>query len=123
MTDGFGAGFNGPLVLAAEFPKGNETTSLERLAAALRATPDVVAVTPPIVNAAEDAAVIRVIPGSSPQSQRTTDLVKTLRDDVIPPALRGTAIEVHVGGRTASSIDVSERPRRGCRSSSARCSC
>ena len=47
MTDGFGAGFNGPLVLAAEFPKGADTTSLERLAAALRDTPDVVAVTPP----------------------------------------------------------------------------
>ena len=109
VTDGFGAGFNGPLVLAAEFPKGTDTTSLDRLAAALRATPDVFAVTPPTLNAAEDAAVIRVIPGSSPQSQRTTDLVNTLRRDVIPPALSGSSVQVHVGGRTASSIDVSER--------------
>ena len=52
VTDGFGAGFNGPLVLVAEFPTGADTTSLERLAAALRDTPDVVAVTPPSVNPA-----------------------------------------------------------------------
>jgi RND superfamily putative drug exporter len=109
MTDGFGAGFNGPLVLAAKFPEGADTSALDRLVAALRDTPDVVAATPPTVNAAADAAVIRVIPGSSPQSQRTTDLVNTLRDDVIPSALRGSAVQVHVGGLTASSIDVSER--------------
>jgi RND superfamily putative drug exporter len=109
VTDGFGAGFNGPLVLAAEFPGGTDTSPLDRLAAVLRDTPDVVAVTPPTVSAAGDAAVIRVIPGSSPESQRTTDLVNTLRDDVIPSALRGSGVQVHVGGRTASSIDVSER--------------
>jgi putative drug exporter of the RND superfamily len=109
MTDGFGAGFNGPLVLAAEFPKRAETRSLERLAVALRNTPDVVAVAPPVINPARDAAVIQVIPASSPQSQRTTELVGTLRDDVIPTALRGSDVAVHVGGRTASSIDVSER--------------
>jgi putative drug exporter of the RND superfamily len=109
MTHGFGAGFNGPLLLAAEFPTGTDTTSLDRLAGALRNTPDVVAVSPPTVNSASDAAVIRVIPASSPQSQRTTDLVNTLRKDVIPTALRGSAIRVHVGGRTASSIDVSAR--------------
>ena len=44
MADGFGAGFNGPLVLAAEFPKGADTAALDRLADALRATPDVAAV-------------------------------------------------------------------------------
>jgi putative drug exporter of the RND superfamily len=109
VSDGFGAGFNGPLVLAAEFPEHADTASLNRLTAALRDTPDVVAVTPPTINPAADAAVIRVIPGSSPQSPRTTDLVNSLRDDVIPAALQGSAIQVHVGGRTASSIDVSER--------------
>ena len=50
-----------------------------------------------------------MIPKSSPQSVATTDLVATLRDDVIPAALRGSDVQVHVGGLTASSIDVSER--------------
>jgi RND superfamily putative drug exporter len=106
---GFGDGFNGPLILAAEFPKGTDTATLDALANKLRTTPDVATVTPPTVNPAGDAAVIRVIPASSPQSQRTTDLVGTLRREVIPAAVRGTGVQVHVGGLTASSIDVSQR--------------
>ena len=109
VADGFGAGFNGPLILAAEFPAGTETAALDTLAERLRGTADVAAVTPPTLNPAGDAAVIRVIPASSPQSQRTTDLVATLRTEVIPDALQGTDVQVHVGGLTASSVDVSER--------------
>ena len=109
VAEGFGAGFNGPLVLAAEFPKGSDTAALDRLAARLQQTPDVTAVIGPIASPSGDAAVIRVIPSSSPQSVATTDLVATLRDDVIPDALRDSDVQVHVGGLTASSIDVSER--------------
>jgi RND superfamily putative drug exporter len=109
VADGFGAGFNGPLVLAAEFPKGADTRALDRLTAELQRTPDVAAVIGPIASPSGDAAVIRVIPSSSPQSVATTDLVGTLRDDVIPDTLRGSDVQVHVGGLTASSIDVSER--------------
>ena len=31
VAEGFGAGFNGPLVLAAEFPKGTDTAALDEL--------------------------------------------------------------------------------------------
>jgi RND superfamily putative drug exporter len=109
VADGFGAGFNGPLVLAAEFPPGADTGALDELVGQLERTPDVAAVVGPTVSPSGDAAVIRVIPSSSPQSEATTDLVGTLRDDVIPDALRGSDVQVHVGGLTASSIDVSER--------------
>ncbi len=109
VADGFGAGFNGPLILASEFGRGSDTAALDSLVAALRTTPDIAVVTPASLNPAGDAAVIRVIPSSSPQSERTTDLVNTLRNDVIPHAVAGTDVQVHVGGLTASSIDVSER--------------
>jgi RND superfamily putative drug exporter len=109
VSEGFGAGFNGPLVLAAEYPKGADTSALEVLATRLRRTPDVAAVVGPIPSPSGDAAVIRVIPSSSPQSVATTDLVGALRADVIPAALRGSEVQVHVGGLTASSIDVSNR--------------
>src|SRR4051812_28794986 len=101
VADGFGDGFNGPLILAAEFPKGSDTGALDILAAKVRATPGVAAVTPPSVNPAGDAAVIRVIPASSPQSQSTTDLVDTLRREVIPAAVNGSDVQVHVAGLTA----------------------
>ena len=109
VAKGFGPGFNGPLVLAAEFPKGGSTQALDVLATRLQHTPDVAAVIGPIASPSGDAAVIRVIPSSSPQSVATTDLVGTLRDDVIPNAVRGSDVQVHVGGLTASSIDVSQR--------------
>jgi RND superfamily putative drug exporter len=109
VAEGFGAGFNGPLVLAAEYPKGGDTRALDELATRLQHTPDVAAVIGPIASPSGDAAVIRVIPSSSPQSAATTDLVGTLRDDVIPSAVQGSDVQVHVGGLTASSIDVSER--------------
>jgi putative drug exporter of the RND superfamily len=109
VAEGFGAGFNGPLVLAAEYPKGADTGALTTLAKRLADTTDVAAVIGPIASPSGDAAVIRVIPSSSPQSVTTTDLVSTLRTDVIPDAVRGSDVEIHVGGLTASSIDVSER--------------
>ena len=114
VAEGFGAGFNGPLVLAAEFPRDADTAALTAstlagLATRLEQTPDVAAVVGPTPSPSGDAAVIRVIPKSSPQSVATTDLVATLRDDVIPAAVRGSDVQVHVGGLTASSIDVSER--------------
>jgi len=112
VAEGFGAGFNGPLVLAAEFPKATgplDMKALDQLAARLERTPDVAAVVGPTMSPSGDAAVIRVIPSSSPQSVATTDLVGTLRDDIIPAAVRGSDVQVRVGGLTASSIDVSER--------------
>jgi RND superfamily putative drug exporter len=109
VAKGFGPGFNGPLILAAELPDGGATATLDGLVSTLRSTPDVAAVVPATLNPTGDAAVIRVIPSSSPQSQSTTDLVSTLRDDVIPRAVAGSGVQVHVGGLTASSIDVSER--------------
>jgi RND superfamily putative drug exporter len=77
--------------------------------AKLRATPDVADVSPAFSSPSGDAAVIRVTPKSSPQSQSTTDLVGHLRDDVVPPAVAGTLVKVHVGGLTATSVDFSER--------------
>ncbi len=109
IAQGFGPGANGPLVLAAEYPKGTDPAVLDRLAAAARATPGVAAATPPIANPAGDAAVIRVIPTTSPQSDRTTSLVNDIRDHVVPRAVRSTDVAVHVGGFTASGIDISER--------------
>jgi RND superfamily putative drug exporter len=110
VADGFGAGFNGPLVLAAEFPPGSDPAPvLDALEQAVRATPDVAFVLPPVVSPDGGAAVIRVLPVDAPQSERTASLVHTLRDDTIPGAVRGTNVQVHVGGLTAAGIDVSDR--------------
>jgi putative drug exporter of the RND superfamily len=110
LAEGFGPGFNGPLVLAGELPAGSGgRAAVARIQRAVAKTPDVAAVTAPTLNKSADAATLTVIPKSSPQDQRTSDLVRTLRDDVIPAATRGSGVRMHVGGATATLEDLASR--------------
>ena len=108
LSEGFGPGFNGPLLLAVEIDDPAALQELDQLTTAIEATPGVAAVTPPQPNEAGDAAIIQIIPTTSPQDQATTELVRTLRADVIPAATPEGAV-VHVGGGTATFIDLSDR--------------
>jgi RND superfamily putative drug exporter len=107
LASGFGAGFNGPLLLVAELPRPGQAAGLPAIRAAVAATPDVVALTPPRLSPAGDVAVIEVYPRSAPQDASTTNLVNTLRHSVLPPVERSTHTPVLVGGFTAGSIDFS----------------
>src|SRR5215207_4717322 len=79
LAQGFGPGFNGPLTVVAQLPKAADATALRPLGAALRATPDVAAVSGPSLDHGSGTAVYQVVPASSPQATATTHLVKTLR--------------------------------------------
>ncbi|MGB8874999.1 MAG: MMPL family transporter, partial [Solirubrobacteraceae bacterium] len=107
LANGFGAGFNGPLVLVAELPAPGHTTALPELRAAVSATSDVGAVTEPRIGPSGKVAVIQAFPDSAPQAQATTNLVNHLRHDVLPAFEHRTGVPVLVGGFTAGSIDFS----------------
>ena len=110
LAEGFGPGFNGPLVLAATTPAdGTGEPTLDRVRTAVAADPGVAAVSPPQPSPHGDAAVLTVIPKSSPQDERTTELVDRLRDDVLPGATRGSQVDVHVGGATATLQDLADK--------------
>ncbi|HEX5947165.1 MAG TPA: MMPL family transporter [Acidimicrobiales bacterium] len=113
ISDGFGAGANGPFLVAVDLAgTGSDdaaTAAVDRLAADLDATDGVATVVPPVVNEAGDAAVISVVPETGPQDEATEALVHTLRDDVIPASVADTGIDASVGGTTASFIDDSEQ--------------
>ncbi|HEY8524509.1 MAG TPA: MMPL family transporter [Acidimicrobiales bacterium] len=109
LEEGFGPGFNGPLVLSVELD-GATVDQLAPLEAALADTPGVDQVSPAVPSPDGSAAVVRVVPETSPQDGATADLVHHLRDDVIPAALGGTpGVDVHVGGQTAMFIDMSDK--------------
>ena len=108
LSEGFGPGFNGPLLLAANLSNPAAGEQLEALTQAIGETEGVVAVSPPVVNESGDAAVITVFPATSPQDEATSDLVHNLRDEVIPEAMEGADTPILVGGLTASVIDFSE---------------
>ena len=108
MSEGFGPGANGPLLLAAETPGGqSDVQALEALSGELNQTEGVVFATQPIPNDSGDAAIIQVQPTTSPQDKETAHLVNRLRDDVIPDAVAGTTADVKVGGATAGVVDFS----------------
>jgi putative drug exporter of the RND superfamily len=76
------------------------------LRADLARQPDVAAVSPPQFSPAGTAEVLSVIPRTSPQDARTSALVRSLRDTVVPRATAGTGITALIGGQTAASIDT-----------------
>jgi putative drug exporter of the RND superfamily len=105
LAAGFGPGFNGPLQLAVSLPSAGDTGGLARFTTTLRHTPGIASVAAPRLNAARNTAGIAVYPTASPQSARTTSLVKHLRSDVLPPLATATGATVYVGGATATQID------------------
>jgi RND superfamily putative drug exporter len=107
LSAGFGPGFNGPLLIAVTLPGPGASSTVKALDTRFRTVPDVTSVTPPILNAAGNAAVIVVYPATPPQAAQTATLVTTLRDRVIPQATAGTGVIAFVGGETAASIDAS----------------
>jgi RND superfamily putative drug exporter len=105
LAEGFGQGFNGPLLVAAQLPRSNAGSTLARLSAAIKRTPGVASVAKPELNPASDAAAIAVYPSAAPQAPRTYNLVTHLRDSVIAPVERATGATVYVGGTTAAQVD------------------
>ena len=108
ISQGFGPGTNGPLVLAAELPGPQAKPAIDKLAERLRQEPGVNFVADPQINEQGDAALLTVIPTTSPQAAETSDLVHRLRDDVVPTALQGSGVTAQIGGVTPALEDQIE---------------
>jgi RND superfamily putative drug exporter len=110
LVDGFGKGFNGPLLLVAALPEGTDVASLAPIGEAAASDPGVQTVSEVSTNDPEapTAAVWTVFPASGPQDEATTDLVKRLRADVLPPAEDLAGVQVMVTGTVAVNVDFSD---------------
>src|SRR5215207_7963560 len=108
ITEGFGPGTNGPLVIAAELPDPAAGSEIDALAARLREEDGVAFVPDPVVNQSGSAAILTVIPSTSPQEEETEELVQRLRATVVPEALGSSGITAEIGGVTAALDDQSE---------------
>jgi RND superfamily putative drug exporter len=110
LAKGFGAGFNGPLLLVAQLSgPALGTSDLVRLRIALESEPGIAATAPPVLNPAGNAAVLSAFPKTSPQDRETERLVHRLRDVVVPAVTAGSETRVLVGGLTAGTIDFSDK--------------
>ncbi len=108
ISQGFGPGVNGPLVVVVDLPKQSSSdnqTLLNTMTKDVAATPGVASVGPPTVNQAGTTALFSVVPTTRPQAVQTENLVNQLRDDVLPKE-HATS---YVTGTTAGTVDFTER--------------
>jgi putative drug exporter of the RND superfamily len=110
LAEGFGPGFNGPFLMVARLDGAILPGTLGEVTAAVAADPGVAVVTPAILDDpdAPTAALWRVVPTTAPQDPATTELVKRLRAEVLPPAEARLGTEVNVTGFTAIGVDFSD---------------
>ena len=110
LSDGFGPGFNGPLMIAVDLSdESNQDAVLGELGSALSKAQGVASVAPAQMNDEKTTAVITVIPETAPQDQETSDLVSELRETVIPEAVAGSETRAYVGGQTATFDDLATK--------------
>ncbi|MFD0352869.1 MMPL family transporter [Streptomyces sp. NPDC127110] len=97
LSEGFGPGFNGPLMVVVDGDKALADSTADRI----KGLDGVAAVMPPLQNEAKDAAIVSVIPKDRPSSTETEDLVHKIRE--------GNGKDVFVSGQTAMNIDFSQK--------------
>ncbi|MER6412839.1 MMPL family transporter [Streptomyces humidus] len=109
IAKGFGPGYNGPLAVVVDARGSDDAPAAAKEAAGmLEKLPDIVSVSPAAFNPSGDVALIRAVPGSSPTSQDTVDLVSAIRDQG-PHLQEDTGAQLMVTGTTAINIDTSSK--------------
>ncbi len=110
LNQGFGPGYNGPLLIASEFASPAEAKQVvPGLQKGIAGGADVAAVTEPTFDSKGTVGVFTVISESEPWADETVELVEDLRGTVIPRALQGTKAHSYVGGQTAGYIDLASQ--------------
>ncbi|MEV7319333.1 MMPL family transporter [Streptomyces sp. NPDC093970] len=109
LSDGFGPGFNGPLMVVVDAKdSAHPKSAFKKVDNEIKGLGDVVTVTPARPNKAGDTATITVVPKSKPSSTTTEDLVHAIRDTGAG-ITADTDAKVLVTGSTAMNIDVSQK--------------
>ncbi|HEY6671249.1 MAG TPA: MMPL family transporter, partial [Solirubrobacterales bacterium] len=135
LTAGFGAGTNGPLLIAVKVdgnplapppPQEAQSEEAQGVPPQIATTPagdprlvtlqqdiskdnNVQSVSAAATDKSGNAAVFSATPKTSPSAYATQDLVNHLRDKTIPDATKGTGLTAYVGGTTASYIDLATK--------------
>lgn len=109
ISEGFGAGVNGPLMLVADAADSTDPdAAVAEIGSALDDLTGIAAVAPPQPNPDGDTALIPVIPATGPDSADTAELVDRMRSE-LPAVADGHGAEVAVTGNTALLIDFNEK--------------
>ncbi|MFC5470471.1 MMPL family transporter [Cohnella suwonensis] len=109
LAEGFGPGFNGPLIVVAQADSAasDPATAIAEATKGISGLPNVSSVTPPYMNKYGDTAILTLLPKTGPQDAKTSDLVKLIREQA--ESLKDQYhVELMVTGATAINIDISD---------------
>ncbi|MEV6284550.1 MMPL family transporter [Kribbella sp. NPDC051770] len=102
LADGFGPGFNGPLIVVTEVVRPADVARVAEAAQrTLAGEPGIAAVTPPQPSPDGQIATMVVFPTSAPQDEATVRLVGKLRTETLP------AIAARAGGTGSGEAGAS----------------
>ncbi|MGP7959450.1 MMPL family transporter [Sanguibacter sp. A247] len=109
ITDHYGAGANGPLIVTGSILTSDDPLGLaDDIAREMQALPGVADVPLATPNASADTLIVQVVPATGPTDEATTELVQEIRDQ--RERLKDTYdIDIAVTGFTAVGIDVSAK--------------
>jgi RND superfamily putative drug exporter len=105
MATAFGKGFDAPLLLVAETPDAQARAAWTTLTKQLPGVKGVASVGAPVAISGDTLYMVQVVPTTAAQDKTTSDLVHTLRSDLVKQVEAGTNLRVHIGGTTATNID------------------
>lgn len=109
IADGFGPGYNGPLVVVVDITQTTDIVDdLDTIRAELEQLDDVAYVSQGLPNPSVDTAIMQVIPESAPDDPETKTLVQNIRD-LAPEIEAELGTPIKVTGQTAVTIDISNR--------------
>ncbi len=109
LSEGFGPGFNSPILLIAEGESGPPTdTELQALVTRVEATTGVASVSEPQALGNSGLALISVFPSTAPQDEETFSLVHRLRNDAIPGVEDDTSLTVLATGGPPIVVDFAD---------------
>jgi RND superfamily putative drug exporter len=107
--EAFGRGSSAPFLVAAEISGPDDLEALVGMSEEMAEDGGVAFASPPIPNEAGNAAILQVIPETDGEDPATFATLERLRADVVPAAIEGTDIVVHIGGATAITEDFSAK--------------
>jgi len=99
MAQGFGPGFDAPVIVAAKVPPSGED-ALTSLRGEIAATPGIAGVTPPVISRDGQAAMMIAYPTTGEQDAATNALVNRLQDTVLPRS----GLTAYVTGPNAANV-------------------
>ncbi|TYS16561.1 MMPL family transporter [Rossellomorea vietnamensis] len=109
ISENFGEGYNGTLLLVAEDKDGNPINPQEyiQVLSNISQLDSTVEVSPGGFNGEGTIGIMSITPAEGPTDEETNDLVHYLRTD--DSILENTNLEIGVTGLTAINIDISEK--------------